>query len=167
MTLEIGPQAFADRRQFLTFRLGGSIRGLEGPRIVRVAEIHHMTPLPSDLRCNLGLVTHHGVVAGLMDLELLERQSANPRNNNAETGATQDPNLAASRTVQPNLPSRKPVKIPFHCIFARFSGGVAGFAIDELLGLEMVPTPSETLDSEESQQLPFKIVDLDALEIFL
>ena len=144
------PPPFMERRQFLTFRLGGRIRGLDSTRIVRVAEIHHITPLPSDLRCNLGLVTHRGVVAGLMDLELLEHQSATP--------PVVDPQEPGSdRATQKPIPRKLP-EGPFHCIFARFPGGVAGFAIDELLELKSFSLSTESL--------PFDAVELDSLKIF-
>ncbi len=170
------PPAFVERRQFLTFRLGGRTRGLDSTRIVRVAEIHHVTPLPSDLRCNLGLVTHRGVVAGLMDLELLEAQSTAPQialaENRATSTAKGSPEDAAETpNTARSLDRRGVPEGPFFCIFARFPGGVAGFAIDELLQLRTVSMsednsgdPAEPAKAAEA--LPFEIVELDTLQIF-
>ena len=140
---------FAEKRHFLTFRLGDRIRGLDTRRIVRVAEIHHISPLPSDLRCNLGLVIHRGVVAGLMDLELLEAQSTRDK--------------ARSDGRAPSADDRPWTQMPFFCVFARFPRGVAGFPITELLDLQTV---APNLPEEEAM-LSFEIVDLDALEIFV
>lgn len=165
------PPAFAERRQFLTFRLGGRTRALDSTRIVRVAEIHHVTPLPSDLRCNLGLVIHRGVVAGLMDLELLEEQSVAPRAD-SPGNSPGDPPAAPrhGRQKAHERPLRGVPKRPFYCIFARFPGGVAGFAIDELLELKSVAfsenTPDPPTDPTEAGSFPFEIVDLDTLQIF-
>lgn len=103
----------------LAFCLGGKFRGLAGDRIVRVAEIHRCSPLPSDLRCNLGLVVHRGVVAGLLDLELLERLNAADGQEHSEPDL---PTAAPGLVAQPS----------FFCVFARFPRGVAGFPVDDM-----------------------------------
>ena len=157
-----------EKQHVLSFRLGGRIRGLAADRIVRVAEIHHFSPLPSDLRCNLGLVTHRGVVAGLVDLELLEQlntASQNPQEILDKQSPTKSagPDDATSKAALPFS------SLPFFCIFARFPRGVAGFPIEQLLALESLPGNSKADNDEydENDMLPhLDMIDIDALEIF-
>jgi len=96
------------RPTWLTFRLGEQKYAAAMEHIVRVAEIEDLEPLPGDLECNLGLTVHDDVVVGVLDLEiLLDRRAA-----------------------------RRAPEVPFTCVFGRFARGVAGFPVDELLGLE-------------------------------
>ena len=115
--------ASATRPTWLTFRLGEHRYAAAMEHIVRVAEIEDLQLLPGDLECNLGLAVHEDVVIGILDLEiLLDRRAA-----------------------------RRPPEVPFTCIFGRFARGVAGFPVDELLGLER---------SSDG----FTVVDVQALE---
>lgn len=148
----------AETRHILTFRLGGKRRGVPADRVLRVAEIHHYSPLPSDLRCNLGLVTHRGVIAGLVNLELLEW--LNP----AVRQGRKDAPISSDSVFSEN--SQWPFSsLPFLCIFAKFPRGVAGFPIEELLALETYTWDPESGD-DENPMLDIEMIDLDALEVF-
>ena len=121
-------------RELLSFRLGDRQLALPCRRVVRVARITSIVPLPSDLPYNLGIVVHRGVAAGLLDLTgLLDGERGEAR--------------------VPALPSL--------VIFARFPRGVAGFPVDELLEVEdsgaigEAPAPGSPA---------FEVLDLDALE---
>lgn len=150
-------------QQLVLFRLAGRWRGLASDCVVRIAELHHCAPVPSDLRCNLGLVVHRDVVAGLVDLEMLERL------NGRAPDAPEAPTAATGLVSAP----------PFFCIFARFPRGVAGFPIDCIptlarpAGQNVDPQrfQGEYEMSSTSPDAPpdipsFAMVDLDDLEIF-
>ena len=162
-------------RHVLAFRLAGRWRGLVTDRIVRVAEIHHCSPLPSDLRCNLGLVVHRDVVAGLVDLEMLERLNQHA----AVSDGADRPTAAADLVATP----------PFFCVFARFPRGVAGFPIEgmptlvrrsepesdgsawpeisEISPMRPEPAPLPTpLEPSAPDLAALTMVDLDLLEVF-
>lgn len=120
----------------LVFRSAERRYALPTEKVVRVAEIRTISPLPSDLGSNLGLVVHRGVVVGLLDLERL-----------LDGGTADRPQGRGGSATPPDLPCL--------CVFARFRRGVAGFPVDELLGIE---TPLE------SPSEGFEILDLDRLE---
>ncbi|MCG8457602.1 MAG: chemotaxis protein CheW [Holophagales bacterium] len=121
-------------RELLSFRLGDRLLALPCRRVVRVARITSIVPLPSDLPYNLGIVVHRGVAAGLLDLAgLLDGERGQAR--------------------APTLPSL--------VIFARFPRGVAGFPVDELLDVEGPETIGKAPAPESPA---FEVLDLDALE---
>ena len=135
----MGAGRLADKAEssFLVFRSADRRYALPTKRVMRVAEIRAISPLPSDLGCNLGLVIHRGVVVGLLDLErLLAGNAADPESR--PRGSATAPDL------------------PCLCIFARFRRGVAGFPVDELVTIE-TPDPLEPWEDIE-------ILDLDILE---
>ena len=122
---------------FLVFCSGDRRYALPTKKVMRVAEIRTISPLPSDLGCNLGLVIHRGVVVGLLDLErLLTANAADPESR------------PRGSAIAPELPCL--------CIFARFRRGVAGFPVDEIVAIE-TPDPLEPWEEIE-------ILDLDLLE---
>ena len=98
----------SSRPTWLTLRLGEHGYATAMQQIVKVAEIDALHPLPGDLECNLGLAVHQGVVAGVLDLEVLLEMRA----------------------------ARRRPTTPFTCVFGRFARGIAGFPVDALLGLE-------------------------------
>ena len=118
----------ASVRRLVVFRLAGRRFGLAPEHVARVTQIEGLMPMPSDLRCNLGLVQHLGVVAGVIDLAFLL-----------------------------DLRELEPPRAPFLCVFARLSRGVVGFPIDEIEGLEAVgelaPVGIEVLDTNQLETL--------------
>lgn len=156
-------------QQVLIFELSGRLRALTSKRVARVAEIHHFTPLPSDLVGNLGLVTHRGVVAGLMDLDLLERQQAAESSALKGSGVDFQATPAEHRELDGDLHRaalRRLEQPPFMCVFVRFRRGVVGFAIDRILGLRSPPHLSSLADGTGSRlppHTPVEEVHLDRL----
>ena len=114
----------------LAFRLGERRLAVAASQVVRVAEVETLHRLPGDLEASLGLVVHDAVAVGVLDLEILL-------------------DLRRSR--------RPPPAAPFFCVFARFARGVAGFPVDELLGLRRAVQPG-------AEDEGLELVDLGELE---